>query len=314
MKCTALLAMALAVFAAPAPAQTFAAKGTKGTLTVEYVYASNGKTQDQNDSHQWSVQRTVKLNAELIAQTPQPLPTMHEMEAGQKADLKNRQEKAQNAQEKMAPVQADIQQIMAKCGEDEACLEREIQKYGMSNADSPKMDSARSARKDIDVATKQGAARYQLWTAASQSGTYSIEETRHDVVADPGCGASMHCTTDENGKGAGEVPLPPGAKAPASGSPSVAMAEVDAEGKTLTIVLPVPLSPLPYSRTVKSSSPEQKSGTFQTLVRCPPKDLKPVRVALKGGGRDESGTEVTKIEGARGEGGTLTVRWKWTAK
>ena len=239
---------------------------------------------------------------------------MHEMEAGQKADLKNKQEKAQSAQEKMAPVQADIEKIMAKCGEDEACLEREIQKYGMSNSDSAKMNTARSADKDIAVASNQGPARYQLWTAASQKGTYSIEETRHDVVADPACGASLHCTTDENAKGAGEIPLPPGAKASASGHPGVSMAEIDAGGKMLAIVLPVPLSPLPYTKTVKSNSPDRKSGTFQELVRCPPKDLKPVRVALKGGGRDESGTEEIKIAGAGADGGTLTIRWKLTAK
>ena len=315
MKRTALFATALTILAAAATrADNFAAKGAKATLTVEYVYASNGKTQDRNDSHQWSVTRTVKLSADLIAQTPQPLPTMHEMEAGQKADLKNKQEKAQSAQEKMAPVQADIQKIMAKCGEDEACLEREIQKYGMSNADSAKMDTARSADKDIAVATNQGPARYQLWTAASQRGTYSIEESRHDVVADPACGASMQCTTDENAKGAGEVPLPPGAKAAASGPPSLAMAEIDAGGKTVAIVLPVPLSTLPYTKTIKSNSPDRKSGTFQDLLRCPPKDLKPVRVALKGGGRDESGTEEIKIAGAGADGGTLTIRWKLTAK
>jgi hypothetical protein len=293
MKRTALLATALAILAAAATrADNFAAKGAKATLTVEYVYASNGKTQDRNDSHQWSVTRTVKLSADLIAQTPQPLPTMHEMEAGQKADLKNKQEKAQSAQEKMAPVQADIEKIMAKCGEDEACLEREIQKYGMSNADSAKMNTARSADKDIAVAANQGPARYQLWTAASQRGTYSIEETRHEVLADPACGA----------------------KAAASGPPSLAMAEIDAGGKTVAIVLPVPLSTLPYTKTIKSNSPDRKSGTFQDLVRCPPKDLKPVRVALKGGGRDESGTEEIKIAGAGADGGTLTIRWKLTAK
>ena len=67
---TALLAAALAALTAHARADAFAAKGTKATLTVEYVYASNGKTQDQNDSRQWSVTRTVKLSADLIAQTP----------------------------------------------------------------------------------------------------------------------------------------------------------------------------------------------------------------------------------------------------
>ena len=69
MKRTALLALALAASTSFMKADAFAAKGAKATLTVEYVY------------------RTVKLSVDLIAQTPQSLPTMHEMEAGQKADL-----------------------------------------------------------------------------------------------------------------------------------------------------------------------------------------------------------------------------------
>ena len=314
MKRTAVLALALAAFTVSAKAQVLAPKGAKGTLTVEYTYASNGKSSDQNDSHQWNVKRTVKLSADMVAQAAQPLSSVNEMEPGQKADMKAKQEKARSAQEKMAPLQADIQKIMEKCGEDEACMQREIQKYGMANSDSATMNSARSAKPDIEAASKQGPARYQLWTAASQMGTYSVEESRKDVVADPACGASLHCTTDETARGAGDVPAPPGARAGASATPGFAMAEVDAEGKTLTLVLPVPLSPLSYTKTVKSNSPDRKSGTFQAVVRCPPKDLKPVRVALKGGGRNESGTEEIPIAGAGGDGGTLTVRWSFATK
>ena len=314
MKRTTVLALALAASTLSAKAQVLAPKGAKGTLTVEYTYASSGKTQDQNDTHQWNVKRTVKLGASMVAQAPQSLSSMNEMEPGQKADLQAKQEKARSAQEKMAPLQADIQKIMEKCGEDEACMQREIQKYGMANSDSATMNSAMSARSDVEALSKQGPARYQLWTAASQTGTYSIEETHKDVVADPACGASLHCTTDTSAQGAGNVPLPPGARAGASGSPAAAFAEVDAEGKTLTLTLPVPLSTLPYTKTVKSNAPGTRSGTFPAQVRCPPRDLKPLRVALKGGGRSESGTEEIKIAGAGADGGTLTVRWTFTAK
>ena len=313
MKRTTVLALALAASTLSVNAQVLAPKGAKGTLTVEYTYASNGKTQDQNDSHQWNVKRTVKLRADMVAQAPQSLSSMNEMDAGQKADMKAKQERAKSAQEKLAPLQADIQKIMEKCGEDEACLQREIQKYGMANSDSATMNSAMSARGDVEAVSKQGPARYQMWTAASQSGTYSIEESRKDVVADPACGASLHCTTDENAKGAGDVPLPPGARA-GTPAPGAAFAEVDAEGKTLTLTLPVPLSTLPYTKTVKSNAPGTRSGTFPAQVRCPPKDLKPVQVALKGGGRSESGTEEIPIAGAGPDGGTLTVRWTFTAK
>ncbi len=304
------LALSL-VLAAPAPAAVFAARGAKATLTVEYVYSANGKTQDQNDSHRWSVTRSVKLRADLVAQEPQSLSSIHAMEPGQKADAEAKQAKARSAQEKMAPLQADIQKIMAKCGEDQACMEREIQKYGMANSDSATMNSARSARSDVQAASAQGPARYQLWKATSQAGTYSIEETRQDVVADPACGKSMHCVTDETAKGGGEIPAPPSA---AGGTAAFSMAEVDSSGKTVTIVLPVPISPLPYSKTVKSDSPGTRSGTFPERMRFPPMDLKPVRVPLKAGGINESGTQEIPISGNRGDGGTLTIRWSLTAK
>jgi hypothetical protein len=75
------------------------------------------------------------------------------------------------------------------------------------------------------------------------------------------------------------------------------------------VVLPVPLFPLPYTETVKTNSPDKKSGTSQGMLRFPPNDLKPLQVALKGDGRDQSGTETLPVPE-----GTLTVRWKWTAR
>jgi hypothetical protein len=45
------------------------------------------------------------------------------------------------------------------------------------------------------------------------------------------------------------------------------------------------------------------------MLRFPPNDLKPLKVALKGDGRDQSGTETLPVPE-----GTLTVRWKWTAR
>ena len=83
----------------------------------------------------------------------------------------------------------------------------------------------------------------------------------------------------------------------------------------MTVVLPVPLMPLPYVQTVKTDDPEEKSGTSQGSLRFPSVDAQDDHASRsRATGRDESGTEVTKIPGAAGEGGTLTVRWKWTAK
>ena len=73
MKTQMMLVILLCV-AAPVHAELFVAAGAKGTLEVEYVYDAAGKTQDQYDTHEWRVKRTVNLTAQLSAQAPAPLP------------------------------------------------------------------------------------------------------------------------------------------------------------------------------------------------------------------------------------------------
>ena len=48
----------------PARADLLMAPATKGTLNVEYTYDASGKTQDQNDTHEWRVKRVVKMTLE----------------------------------------------------------------------------------------------------------------------------------------------------------------------------------------------------------------------------------------------------------
>jgi hypothetical protein len=309
MNRTALLAAALTVVTVQARGDAFAAKGTKATLTVEYVYESTGKKADKNDSHEWRVKRTLQMSADLVAQPPQALASLTEMEAGQKADIKNKQEKIKSAQQKMAPMTADIEKIMAKCGENEACIEREVAAYGLAMGDNP---AVASAGRDAAEVARQGAPRYQMWTATLQKGTFSIEESSHLVDADPIC-PGAHCTHDQTRRGSGDVPRPPGKPDPAAAA-GPSKVEVDSAGKTMTVVFPLPLMALPYVQTLKTDDPEEKSGTSQGSLRFPSATPKTIRVALKGNGRNESGTEETKVQGAGGEGGTLTVRWKWTAK
>jgi hypothetical protein len=303
MKCTAVFVAALTALTVQARADVLAAKGAKGTLEVEYVFESSGKKADQNDSREWRTKRTLKLTADLAAQAPGPYSSLHDMNAGEKTDLNKTQAAAKSAQQKMAPTSDAIEKIMKKCGEDEACISREVQALGFSMQGDPQIESA---KKDVAVATKQGAATYQTWRPTLQKGTYTIDEFAHNVLADPIC-PNLHCTTDETRKGSGEVALPPGAKPEAAAGLSAV--EVDSTGKTLTVVLPVPLFPLPYTETVKTNSPDKKSGTSQGMLRFPPNDLKPLKVALKGDGRDQSGTETLPVPE-----GTLTVRWKWTAR
>lgn len=301
--------MLASIVALPAHADLLAAQGAKGTLTVEYVYESSGKTQDVNDLHEWRVNRTVKISADMVAQAAQPLPSMQALDAAQTADLKNKQSHAASAAQNMAPVMGDVQAIMAKCGEDEACIEQAIAKYGMSMEVTPEMEAA---RKDVAEASKQAAPRYQVWRATAQHGSYSIDETTHRLDADPIC-RELRCTSDQTRKGSGELPPSPSAKTNPDAAAGVAMLEVDSTAHTLTLRLPVPLNVLPYTQTLTTNNPEQHGGTTQALLAFPPTG-KPLQVALKGTTLEQSGEGVTKIAGTEGEGGTLTVRWHFTAK
>ena len=68
--------------------------------------------------------------AQLAAEPPTALPTMQPLDATQSAQLKSLGDKSQAVATKMAPLMVDAEKIMAKCGDDEACLTREAQKMG----------------------------------------------------------------------------------------------------------------------------------------------------------------------------------------
>jgi len=313
MKAQSMLVMMVCV-AAPVHAELFVATGVKGTLDVEYTYAAAGKTQDQYDTHEWRVKRTVNLTAQLAAQPPAPLPALHQLDAGQQAELTNKRasaaDSARKAQQKTAPVMADIESIMAKCGEDEACIEKAVASYGMSMGMTPELESAKQDVADVVKASDLGPPRYQIWRATAQKGTYSIDETVHIVDADPICMTlpGARCTTDTSSKGAGEIAPPPGVKPDPASTAGLSALEVDSVKKTLMIALPIPLNMLSYQQTVKTDDPEEHSGTVAKSMGFP-SEVKPITAALMGDGRDQSGEQVIKLSGKAEEGGTLTVRW-----
>jgi hypothetical protein len=321
----AVIATGLALAAAGASAaDSFAPTGAKATLSVEFVYESAGKKQDKYDLHEWKVSRTISAAAELVAQAPQPLPAMHKPDAQQMADLGAKQAKGQAAAAKMAPLMDSVEKIMAKCGDNEACITRETQKLGFGMAGTPQMDTAMSAVADIEAASKPGAPRYQVWRATTLKGSYAIDETTHIVHADSICVAlpRQRCTRDEVRKGAGAMPLPPeAAKNPKllAGSASF---EVDVVKNTLTLALPGPLWPLGYTETITTDEPagthsvptpkgpQPRSMVFRVGDSGAASTGKPWTVPLQGGWRSQSGEQVVMLTGNAGEGGKLTVRWR----
>lgn len=321
-----LLALCLAgVCTAALAADAFAPTGAKATLSVEYLYESSGKKQDEYDRHEWRVKRNVNLVAELTSQAATPLPTMQTLDATQTTELKSMADKGQAVAAQMAPMKASIETIMAKCGDDEACITRETQKMGFGMQGTPELATALKAQKDVQDLSKPGAPRYQAWRATAQKGTYAIEETLQ--FESTAMGAAVNycaklpktlCTRNETRKGAGDA-----------GGAGFSTVEVDTVKNTLTIVLPVPMQFLSYTETVKTnyldpyykdypeSSQYKPAGTTQKthrfLVTADGKanHEKPFTVALKGGWRSQSGEQVVNLKGDFGDAGKLTVRWRF---
>ena len=179
---SAALVIMLAVMTTTAyAADAFAPAGAKATLSVDYVYESAGKKSSEGmyDPYEWRVKRSATLVAELAAQPATAMPTVQAIDAAQMAELQGKSDKAQSVATQMAPMMAGVEEIMAKCGEDEACITREVQKMGAAMQGTPQMAAAMNARKDVQELSKPDASRYQAWRPTAQKGSYLIDETVH---------------------------------------------------------------------------------------------------------------------------------------
>lgn len=310
-----LAALTLLALSAATHAADFAPKGARATLTVDYSYDAVGKKSDKYDLREWKVQRTLRVESQLTAGLPAPLPSLQPMEAGQQAQLQKQAAQMNKFAEQSAPMMASAQAIMDKCGDDDKCMEREAMKMGQAMAGTPQMDAHLKAGKETAAALAPGANRYQAWQGQSQTGSYKIDEKVHVVHADPICIPlpKQRCTRDEVRQGSGAL------KNTVKGSPAVI--EVDAGKSTLTLVLPAALETLGLTETITTNEPEgthstpTPKGPQQRQVLFRPADGKPqvptFTVPLSGGWRSQSGVQTYKFSGANEEGGTMTVRWRF---
>ena len=152
-------------------ADAFAPAGAKATLSVDYVYESAGtkRSEGMYDPYEWRVKRSANLVAELAAQPATAMPTLQAIDASQMAELKGKSNKAQSVATQMAPMMAGAEKIMAKCGEDEACIAREAQKMGAALQGTPEMAAVMSAKKDAQELTKPGAPPIRVSFRATSS-------------------------------------------------------------------------------------------------------------------------------------------------
>lgn len=319
-------AAAAALVTLGAQAADFAPAGAKGTLTVEYRFESEGTVNGSPDRvyhlRQWRVLRSAEVVAELVATKPQGLSSMRPPEAAQSARLQQQQAQMQKAQQQMAPMMADAQAVVARCGNDEACIEREVMKMGAGLAGTKQLEQAQKTGRETAAVMQPDAPRYQRWQGATQTGRYQIDERWHVVHADPICMSlpAKRCVHDRMLQGRGD--LPP--------TPSGAQIEFDLQGNTVTLLLPVPVGTLAYEETHTTDEP---AGTHSTPVPQGPQrgqtvlqvsaDGKSVAslltLPLQGGWRSQGGEQVVAMgagdwHGASGEPGRLVVRWRFQAR
>jgi hypothetical protein len=313
--CAALL---LAVIAAPPAlaADAFAPAGAKALLSVELRFESAGRRQDRIDLFEWRGRRVAIYSVPLVAQAPQPVSPLRGPDAAQQAQLLRAQQAGQRAATAMAPMMASVQQIVARCGDDEACITRETQKLGFSMSGSPQVAEGGKAVDAAVAAGKPGAPRYQLWQGDRATGRYEVDETMHAVHGDPICMSlpRQRCTRDESRRGAGPL-----GSALSDGQAVVAgpaEVEFDSVQHRLSVQLPGWLV-APVKDAVRTDEP---AGTHETdglvWLRSPDlggdavRDAHAFSVPLAGAVTGASGERRLVLAGADGAGGTLVLRWK----
>jgi hypothetical protein len=165
----------------------------------------------------------------------------------------------------------------------------------------------------VGAAAPLHAARYQHWSPEKQTGTFQVDESEHREVFDMACPASK-CISDTKRTGTGNAPGPKQSGLSAAGIGAV---EVDAQG-SFAVRLPAPLGPLPVTKVVTSNASDAgtPAGTFEELVFFAPgvpNGALLLTVPLAGDWRSQSGEKVVKL-GDGAEAGTLTARWRFSAR
>ncbi len=314
----------LVTVATSAHGQVLAPSGAKGTLKVEYVFTSSGNhtTGKKEQIDIWNVRQVVNLTAQYTANAPQAFGVLHQDDGKQKADMATLQAKTTSAAKKLEPMQNDVMAMAAKCGitmdgpdvsaaeeaAQEACMEKAAAAYGNNMEMTPEIKSAGA---DITAANKIAAGtRFQLWQQTSQSGSYSIDETVSKQIFEMTCTDTQVCKRVVTVKGGGPIPTPPGSK-----TAGVSMLEVDSTGLDMMLTLPMPLVPMPVTRTVTTTimDDDTKGGpSFASLWTA--QANKPITVKIPADLKAVSGSQNIAVKGDQAEGGTLTVNWQFTRK
>lgn len=231
---TARLAWAtglLMVHAMPAQAAgPVTATGAMATLTVVYeVKGSGDEVPSSKERHtKWSIDDRYEVKASMPAMAPSPLPSLHKSGGSPDAQA------SAVAGADQAAAMAMAMAAQAKCGNDGACLQREIAR-AMTGASG----------------------NYQIFQFGTQTGSFRVAEQKYHAAFDAACSLrnEASCAVETSLKGSG--PLSLAGKTPFE---TDARAEVDLDRGGLMLVLPW-AGKVKLEQVVKSAAPEVKSGT-----------------------------------------------------
>lgn len=314
-----LATLLLAAAGTPAgAAPDFAAKGSKATLSVEYLYLHAGKTADKYDSKDWKIRRILNLSAEMAAAAPTALSTQQAPDARQLARMQQHNTEVEKLAGEMAPMVRSVEAIVARCGENEKCVEREIAAMGNALAAGPQLAGTMQRGREAAAAMQPGALRYQAWKPTALQGTYDIDEWVHSIDADPICMShrNARCQRTETRKGSGAVPGASSDSGRVRHAEGFAVVEFDSQSSTLFVRLPVPLNHLPIIETITTDKPGSGApqGPRQRLVPFEGvNDVAPFVIALKQGWRAQAGEQAWPIGGSAA-GNQLKVRWRFAVQ
>jgi hypothetical protein len=252
---------ALCAFAGEAHALAPSAAGAPATLVVTYELVGSGVDRPPSGEKNvtWTFNNRFVVTTKMKAVKAQGVPSLHQIDAKKQAELDGAQSAAAKAAKDAEPMMAQAERIFEKCGDDEACIERETMKMAGSMDMDAAMKAGQSTAKAGEAATRAAAndGRYQSFGDGAQSGTYSIDETAHEAYFDAACSPKNEatCSIDTTVKGSGAMTAPGGK---ATTTPT-AVIEVDYAAGTAILMLTMP-GVGKATETVKSGSPDRASG------------------------------------------------------
>ena len=312
------LARTLVVAAAAAPiafsTQAEAPKATpvNGTATLTMTFELKGSGVSRPASHEhniaWTVEDRYSVTATMTAQKPSGFAAMHKPDAAEQKREADRQAASQDAARAMAPMQEQAAKIAEMCGNDEACMQREVMK--MARGIDPNSAEMKSARSNIAKASVMPEARYQIFMPGKQSGSYRVKETAHQAYFDAGCSLAteVRCAYDTAIDGKGDIVDAGGSKT----LPTEASAEIDYRTGSLLLHLTVP-GMAKAKKTVSSRSAEIKTGTTDVMRSIRHNDVMDTRVEVNCGACASASGTFTKdvTDELLGRPAKLVVTWSF---